>query len=606
MRPKLTKLSVFLAAIAIAVSGTVTSSPVSPAFAAEDVPVPDMTSSPSNEDPFGGSVEFVDGIRTAPFAAAATTFDAGTIISDDNFYNGAAMNEAEVQAFLNAQMKNCAAGFTCLKDYRAASATFAADAMCQQYTGAASESAARIIARVGEACGISQKVLLVLLQKEQSLVKATAPTPRQYAAATGYNCPDNAPCSTRTAQFFDQVYHAAWQYKRYSVQPGFSWYPVGKTSNILYFPTEENPNCGSSPVFITNNATAALYYYTPYQPNAAALANPGGVGDNCSSYGNRNFFEIYTTWFGDPTTTVTGVTRYSGADRFAASAAISAANFDAGVATVYIANGLNFPDALAGAPVAAKDGSPILLVTSDGIPTSIGTELTRLKPGRIVILGGTASILPSLESTLQRYTTGEVSRLAGVDRFAAAATISAENFEPGVDVAYITNGLNFPDALAGGPVAGINKAPILLVMPGEAPAVTLAELERLDPGKIVILGGINSVSSAVQAAVAGFTTGGVTRFDGPDRFAASAAISAKSFTSASVVYVANGLTFPDALSGAPVAGRDGSPVLLVTPHSIPASVRAELDRLDPSEIVILGGPNSVSVTVKVQLSEYTK
>jgi putative cell wall-binding protein len=91
-------------------------------------------------------------------------------------------------------------------------------------------------------------------------------------------------------------------------------------------------------------------------------------------------------------TTAEPVTRLAGPDRFSASVEISRANFDPGAAIVYVASGLNFPDALAEAPVAAKNGSPILLVATDAIPDSIKTELDRLNPGRIVVFGGVNSV----------------------------------------------------------------------------------------------------------------------------------------------------------------------------------------------------------------------
>lgn len=67
---------------------------------------------------------------------------------------------------------------------------------------------------------------------------------------------------------------------------------------MLYHP--DSDRCGGASVTIASAATAALYYYTPYQPNAAALANLYGTGDSCSSYGNRNFWRMYSDWFGDP------------------------------------------------------------------------------------------------------------------------------------------------------------------------------------------------------------------------------------------------------------------------------------------------------------------
>jgi len=69
-----------------------------------------------------------------------------------------------------------------------------------------------------------------------------------------------------------------------------------------------------------------------------------------------------------------------------------------------------------------------------------------------------------------------------------------------VPVAYIATGLNFPDALAGAAVAGSQGAPILLVLPDSIPAATAAELARLQPGRIVILGGAGVVSDGVANA----------------------------------------------------------------------------------------------------------
>jgi len=163
---------------------------------------------------------------------------------------------------------------------------------------------------------------------------------------------------------------------------------------------------------------------------------------------------------------------------------------------------------LSGAPVAAKDGAPVLLVQSESIPEAIQAELTRLKPGKIVVLGGENSVGASVASQLAGFTTGvgagavagavgNVSRIAGADRFATSAAISAASFASGVPVVYLANGRNFPDALSGAAVAGDADAPILLVDANSIPAVIQAELTRLRPGKIVVIGGENSVSSAI-------------------------------------------------------------------------------------------------------------
>ncbi len=299
------------------------------------------------------------------------------------------------------------------------------------------------------------------------------------------------------------------------------------------------------------------------------------------------------------------VFRWAGGDRFATAAAISAASFEPGIPVAYVATGLNFPDALAGAAVAGSQGAPILLVMPNSIPAATAAELQRLQPGRIVVLGSAGVVSDFVVNALGGFTNGGVTRLAGGDRFATAAAISAASFEPGIPVAYVATGLNFPDALAGAAVAGSQGAPILLVMPNSIPAATAAELQRLQPGRIVVLGSAGVVSDFVVNALGGFTNGGVTRLAGGDRFATAAAISAASFEPGiPVAYVATGLNFPDALAGAAVAGSQGAPILLVMPNSIPAATAAELARLHPAKIVILGGTGAVSDLVRSQLRAY--
>lgn len=246
--------------------------------------------------------------RESAEAAVAGDFVAGNLISDALFFDGRAMSASAVQSFLDANVPTCASGYVCLDDYRQSTPNRAAETgRCAAYAGASNESAATIIAKVGAACGISQKSLIVLLQKEQGLVTDSTPTSTQYRSATGYGCPDTSACDSLYYGFFNQVYMAALQFKRYAANPAGYNHIAGRWNSIRYHP---NSACGSSQVFIQNQATAGLYNYTPYQPNAAALANLYGTGDGCSAYGNRNFWRIHTDWFGS-TTAVSSLVRSS-------------------------------------------------------------------------------------------------------------------------------------------------------------------------------------------------------------------------------------------------------------------------------------------------------
>ncbi len=291
----------------------------------------------------------------------------------------------------------------------------------------------------------------------------------------------------------------------------------------------------------------------------------------------------------------TPVSRLAGSTRFDTSAAISAASFAPGVPVVFITNGFSFPDALTAAPVAGKLGAPLLLVSQTSVPPVIAAELARLKPGRIVVLGGPGMVSDATMRSLGAYTGGTVSRLAGITRFDTSAAISAASFAPGVPVVFITNGFSFPDALTAAPVAGKLGAPLLLVSQTSVPPVIAAELARLRPGRIVVLGGPGMVSDATLRSLGAYTGGTVSRLAGSTRFDTSAAISAASFApGVPVVFITNGFSFPDALTAAPVAGKLGAPLLLVSQTSVPPVIAAELARLRPGRIVVLGGPGMVS------------
>jgi hypothetical protein len=241
----------------------------------------------------------VVGIAAPAQAADPATFDAGYIISDQRFFDSSAMDESSVQAFLQARLPSCAQanGVACLPNYTESTTTRAATTRCDSYVGEASERASRIINKVAKACGINPQVLVVTLQKENGLVTNGSPTAGAYRTAMGYACPDTAACDSTYFGFFNQVYSAASQLIRYGVNPASWRYHVGSVA-VQFHP---NAACGSSVVNIRNRATAALYNYTPYQPNAAAMANQYRTGDGCSSYGNRNFWAYFTDWFGSTT-----------------------------------------------------------------------------------------------------------------------------------------------------------------------------------------------------------------------------------------------------------------------------------------------------------------
>lgn len=301
----------------------------------------------------------------------------------------------------------------------------------------------------------------------------------------------------------------------------------------------------------------------------------------------------------DETTGAPTFRRLAGADRYATAAAVTADRYPSPVPTVYVATGEGFPDALAIGPVAGAAGAPILLVAHDRIPAPTDAELRRLAPTDIVVLGGPPTVSEAVVTQLRAYASGTVTRRAGPDRYGTAASISATAFAPGLPVAYVASGQNFPDALATVPLATVKAAPILLTRADVLPAATATELARLRPGRIVIVGGPEVVSIAVATQLAAYTTGTVTRIAGANRYETAALVSA-ALTQGGVPvegFIVTGLKFPDALAIGPVAGAAGSPILLTDPSRLSAATATEVRRLGLGRLTVVGGNPSVAPAV---------
>jgi putative cell wall-binding protein len=271
--------------------------------------------------------------------------------------------------------------------------------------------------------------------------------------------------------------------------------------------------------------------------------------------------------------------RIAGSDRYTTAVRISS-HFFHSASKVYVATGENFPDSLAGGPLAARSVSPVLLVASGWVPSSVVAEIRRLGASEIVILGGPGAVSDGVKSALMARTGLPVSRIAGADRYATASAIS-ESWSPGVSVVFLATGNNYPDALSGGAAAAAADAPILLVQRDRLPAATGRALARLKPTSIVLLGGSGVISEEVASTSAKYATSGVVeRWAGTDRYATAAAITRHAFPSdVSEVFIATGEDFPDALAGVVAAGVRGAPILLVQQNKVPSATKTELLRI---------------------------
>jgi len=325
--------------------------------------------------------------------------------------------------------------------------------------------------------------------------------------------------------------------------------------------------------------------------------------------GPDNVYGAGLLYLGDPATAVATagcVLRYAGANRYDTAATISENDFPAAASTVFVATGANFPDGLAGAAVAATFGAPLLLVNSSGVPPETATELIRLGPDTIVILGGTGVIPDEVATDLAPYA-ATVTRVSGGDRYTTAVAISQYGFPTNgsAAVVFVATGLNFPDALAAGAAAAHLGGPVLLVPGTTLPQAVADEILRLHPATIAVVGGTAVVAPSVFDALDGLQgDDNVIRLSGSDRYATAVAISGFAFPAgAPRAYVATGLNFPDAAAAAAAAGAWSSPVLLVPGTTIPLNVASEIDRLEPALAVVVGGDSAVSAAVEQALED---
>ncbi len=305
-------------------------------------------------------------------------------------------------------------------------------------------------------------------------------------------------------------------------------------------------------------------------------------------------------------------TSISGPDRYTTAIEISKKAYPGTADTVVLVNGTAWADALGGSALAGAGDGPILLSQKDLVPGSVRTELQRLDPSRVYLLGGTASLSPKVQTQVAA-TLGpgvEIVRIAGNDRYAVANRVAAETADVlggSVDTAFVATGRVFTDALASAPIAAAKGWPIYLMEPTRNPAATIGAMKKAGVKKVIIAGGPASVpystSKALQSA---FGSANVSRLSGADRY--QVAINVSDFAATAAGFdrdkpgFASGEAYADALAGGVYLGQQGSPLLLVAPARVPDSVAGRLwsRRASMQHFTFFGGPVTVPWHVRLE------
>lgn len=293
----------------------------------------------------------------------------------------------------------------------------------------------------------------------------------------------------------------------------------------------------------------------------------------------------------------------TGPDRYETAIRVSQAGFAPGVGAVVLATGENYPDALSAAPLAAAYRGPVLLTHSATLDEDTTTEIARLRPGKIFVVGLEAAVVAQIRLAFPDLAVVPegIVVLTGLDRYDTARLVAEEMRAKlgSVSGVVIAPGDSFPDALSVAPLAAVKGWPILLT-PGNGPApdVTIRALASLE-----VTTGL-AVGTYVDPGVPGLT---LTRLVGQNRYDTSAKVADYATTegvSYTHVAVATGDKFPDALAAGPYLALDAGVVLLVESQAVPAPISSLL--LDRAELVervdFIGLAPAVVGQVKLLLS----
>ncbi|MDD2233559.1 MAG: N-acetylmuramoyl-L-alanine amidase [Desulfitobacteriaceae bacterium] len=257
--------------------------------------------------------------------------------------------------------------------------------------------------------------------------------------------------------------------------------------------------------------------------------------------------------------------RLSGQDRVETALSIAQKGWNS-AQTVILCEYSDYPDSIASTPFAASLDAPLLLTQGDSIDSRVVAELKRLKPQKVILLGGTGCLKPAIEKQLdQLFIKWE--RIGGADRYETSILL-AKHINS--DFMILANGDDFPDALSAASFAGVRQIPIVLTSK-KTPDCVLQYYKEIQPRHLIVIGGEGIIPSA-ELLENNFKI--ETRLGGKDRYETNAKVIsyAKDIYKSNDLFLASGLTFPDAVAGTALASKIKAPLLLTEKDDIPPAV----------------------------------
>lgn len=187
--------------------------------------------------------------------------------------------------------------------------------------------------------------------------------------------------------------------------------------------------------------------------------------------------------------------RVAGADRFDTARRVAGFVLQGTGRTsspVFLATGTNYVDALAAVPAAHKSNAVILLTANKTLDAATAAYLKSSATTGVVAVGGPAAAAAKAHGI-------NATPLIGANRF-ETATLLANTYFADAKRAYLASGTVYADAMAGGPLAALTGAPIVMTLPTALPAATKAWLDAANV-PVTVLGGPRAVSTEVAGEV---------------------------------------------------------------------------------------------------------
>ena len=323
----------------------------------------------------------------------------------------------------------------------------------------------------------------------------------------------------------------------------------------------------------SSNASAAKYYSTVLQGLSldADITERAKIGlqqtNNYTPKPEKNL-DSDTVPVPDQTPKFTTLVRIAGSDRIDIANQQALAGWPQGASYVVLARSDDFPDALAGVPMAAQLDAPVLLTSPKELDSRVKEALKVLHPEKVYLLGGEGALSAKVSAELKTlgWDSEKQIRLSGVNRYATAAVIAQAITGVQNPKVAIATGENFPDALSIASIAGQKKMPVLLTTKNQVPQETMDALKQMKPSQVYLIGGEGVISPAVAKQIyssLNLSSSSVTRLAGASRYETMAAVGKAFEGEIKAVCFATGEDFPNALTGAALATHQNETLILL-------------------------------------------